>query len=59
MKPAKAPTSGPYSTAKTARIAYWMLRDVLGIGVGIAAKRPRTKKRAAPTPMATTWVTGE
>src|SRR5699024_5797167 len=32
---------------------------VFGTGVGIATKRPSTKNRAAPMPIATTWVTGE
>src|SRR5690606_42145463 len=36
-----------------------MLIAVFGTGVGIATKRPSTKNRATPMPMATTWVTGE
>ena len=54
MKPIRPPATGPYMAASRARTAYCRLMLVLGTGLGIATKRPRTKNNAAPIPTATT-----
>ena len=53
MKPIRAPATGPYMAASRPSTAYCRLMLVLGTGLGIATKRPRTKNRAAPMPTAT------
>lgn len=54
MKPIEPPATGPYMAASRARTAYCRLMLVLGTGLGMATKRPRTKNNAAPIPTATT-----
>jgi hypothetical protein len=40
-----------------AKRPYWMEMLVLGIGLGMATNLPRTKKSAAPIPIATIVLT--
>ena len=53
MKPIRPPATGPYMAANRPSTAYCRLMLVLGTGLGMATKRPRTKNRAAPIPTAT------
>jgi hypothetical protein len=51
------PARGPNIAAKTVKTAMPRLRFVFGTPEGMATKRMRTKKRAAPIPIATTVLT--
>ena len=59
MKAMRIPATGPKRVAINARRPYWMEIVVFGTGLGIATNLPRTKKRAAPIPMATIVTTGD